>query len=324
MRQFIILSTLLAVSLSALAQERIDGSYDFQTESGKKYSLYIPSNYDKGTANPLMVGLHPFNPDRWDAESWCDTLIAFAEANNLILACPDGGPEGRIDQPIDTAFTTSLIDSVLKWYNIDEERIYLMGFSMGGKATYTYGLTHSERFAGFMPIGAAMAINYAPVSIRSGAADKPWYVIHGSEDWPDARFTPLVDMLKENFAIVESQLLQGVGHTIDFPDRNNILTTGYKWMDSVRQATSITPPAGGCKPSITYQASARKLTIENACETGSDVYTVSIIDLSGKLIYEANLHDTQSSLPLNESINGVHIIRVRTAQATFSEKIAIF
>ncbi|MFT5167850.1 MAG: hypothetical protein ACI8P3_003088, partial [Saprospiraceae bacterium] len=108
-----LLFILLLISYSSLiGQTRIDGSFEFQNDSAKKYSLYIPSGYQAGTAHRLMLGLHPFNTNRWDAESWCDTLIVFAETNNLILACPDGGIDGAVDDPIDTAFTSILLDSI--------------------------------------------------------------------------------------------------------------------------------------------------------------------------------------------------------------------
>jgi poly(3-hydroxybutyrate) depolymerase len=94
---------LCTVTCFCSAQQRIDGSFAFQTDPSKNYSLYIPSGYDSSTPHRLMIGFHPFNTNRWDAEAWCDTLTAFAEFNNLILACPDGGADGSIDDPIDTA-----------------------------------------------------------------------------------------------------------------------------------------------------------------------------------------------------------------------------
>ena len=110
-------------TITAFAQERIDGTLAFQTDPAKKYSIYIPSSYDANTPNQLMLGLHPLNTSRWDAESWCDTLIQFAEMNDLLLICPDGGSDGAIDDPIDTAFTTVILDSMLQWYAVDESQV---------------------------------------------------------------------------------------------------------------------------------------------------------------------------------------------------------
>jgi len=223
------------------SQTRIDGSFSFQTDPAKKYSLYIPSGYDENVPNRLMIGFHPFNTSRWDAESWCDTLIVFAETNNLILACPDGGIDGAVDDAIDTAFTTVLIDSVYHWYNINPDKVYGMGFSVGGRATYTYGLNHIEEFRGFIPIGAAVNGTSEVNSIIQNAEGKPYYLVHGANDSPNTRFTPIKNALEDNEALVNSILMPGVGHTIDFPNRNEILTTAFEWVDSVNCAivTSI-------------------------------------------------------------------------------------
>lgn len=236
------LSLVLVLSTIVLsAQNRIDGTFAFQTDSAKKYSLYVPSTYEAGTPHRLMIGFHPLNTNRWDAESWCDTLIQFAETNNLILACPDGGVDGAVDDPIDTAFTTALIDSMLQWYSINTEKVYAMGFSWGGLTTYTYGLNHIERFRGFMPIGAAINGTSPINSVIQNAAGKPYYLVHGNQDSPNSRYFPLLQALEDNNAIVNSILMPGVGHTIDFPNRNAILTTAFEWIDSVNcnQLTDI-------------------------------------------------------------------------------------
>ncbi|MEO6191241.1 MAG: hypothetical protein ABIO44_13735, partial [Saprospiraceae bacterium] len=101
------------------SQVRIDSSFSFQSDPAKKYSLYIPSSYKVSHANRLMLALHPLNTSRWNGQSWCDTLVSFAQQNGLILVCPDGGLDGAINDPIDTAFTSALLDSMKFWYSID-------------------------------------------------------------------------------------------------------------------------------------------------------------------------------------------------------------
>ncbi len=219
------------------SQTRIDVTLDFQTDPNKQYSIYIPSSYDESTANPLMLGLHPLNTNRWNSISWCDTLINFAETNGLLLICPDGGADGKVDDPIDRAFTSTVLDSMQQWYNVDPDKVYVMGFSWGGKTTYTYGLNNAEKFAGFMPIGAAITVGEIS-AVQSNAKDKPVYIIHGSADNPNVGFAPLRDALIDEGACVETNLLNGVGHTIDFPNRDDVLTTGYNWLSAVQCITS--------------------------------------------------------------------------------------
>ena len=233
----IVLLIALLCSTKVQGQERIEGVMAFQfngdTDPAKKYSIYIPSTYVAGSANPLMLGLHPFNTNRWNSTSWCDTLITFAETNGLLLLCPDGGPDGRVDDPIDTAFTSVLLDSMALWYNVDAQKIFAIGFSWGGLTTYTYGLNHVEQFAGFIPIGAAISGTQPIANVLENSKCKPYYIIHGSLDNPGIRFFPLRDSLIVHNACVETNYLIGVGHTIDFPNRNQILTDAFIWLDSI-------------------------------------------------------------------------------------------
>ncbi len=239
MRILLIALSLVACASTSLAQQRIDGTFPFQSDPAKKYSIYIPSGYNATVPHKLMLALHPFNTNRWDAQSWCDTLINFAAMNNLILACPDGGVDGRVDDPIDTAFTTALLDSMHSWYNVDAQKIYCMGFSWGGMTTYSYGLNHINRFGGFLPIGSAMSGTTPVNTVLNKASGKPWYIVHGSSDSPSSRFFPIRDSVVANGGITNWNYMTGVGHTIDFPNRNQILTAGFQWIDSVNCAAPV-------------------------------------------------------------------------------------
>ena len=224
-----ILFIILLCTCSIQAQELITGTFDFQTDPAKKYAVYVPSNYDANVPTKVIVGLHPWNTSKWDSESWAQELSEVAEANDCIVICPDGGADGQIDDAIDTAFTTFLIDEMSLQYNFDETKMYLMGFSWGGKTVYTYGLNHADKFAGFMPIGAAVQLSeVSPFADK--AKDLPFYILHGGADSPNVRYYPLVTLMENSDACVETILLPGVGHTIDFPDQFNILNTGVQWM----------------------------------------------------------------------------------------------
>ncbi len=228
---------LLLGALVAQAQDRLEDSFVVEENSEKVYALYVPSGYDSQQPTALMIGFHPLNTNRWDAISWRDTLVAFAEANNLLLVCPNGGADGRVNDRIDTVFTSQLIDSCKKWYNIDEGRIYAMGFSWGGLTTYTYGLSNPAIFGGYIPIGAAVnGTQEVNSELQRNAKGKPVYIVHGDRDAPAIRYVPVKEALEKQEAIVNSLLMPGVNHTIDFPDRNEILTTAFRWVDSVNTA----------------------------------------------------------------------------------------
>lgn len=272
------------------AQDLIDGTYDFQTDSAKKYTLFIPSSYDENQPQDLMLALHPLNTNRWDAHSWCDTLSTFAEANQLLLVCPDGGPDGAIDDPIDTAFTSFLLDEVEKNYNVNSEQVYVIGFSWGGKTVYTYGLTHADRFEGFLVVGAAV-VSSEVSPIAGLAQNKKFYIVHGSNDNPSTRFIPIVQLLEPEHC-VETNLLQGVGHTIDFPNRNQILSEAYDYL----KTESCKVVSGSKDIQVEKRYLEQSVYRRGSYLDWSDDLSISAIiirDSSGRLIYQGLSKEVQ-------------------------------
>lgn len=292
MRTPLLLTICLLVSTTGLTQKRIDSTLAFQGDPAKKFSIYLPSGLKTNTDQALVVGLHPFNTNRWDAKSWCDTLVKFAEENQVILICPDGGNDGKVDDAIDTAFTTAILDSVMNWYTINDKRMYLMGFSWGGKTTYTYGLRNTGRFGGFMPIGATINGAGEISSIAANAKNQPFYVIHGSNDAKAFRFDPLVNSLNANQAILKTKVLPGVGHTIDFANRNAILTTAFKWLDSVNVNSS-----GVGLPSLSEGVSYLTVS-ERGLRITAELKGLQLYSPDGKLITQRWLMPENTTIDL--------------------------
>ncbi len=292
----LISSLAMAFSFSAisLAQTQINNSIPFQTEDSKDYSLVIPSSYIEGEATAAFLALHPWNTSKWNGETWCEELSGFAEANNVILVCPDGGADGKIDDPIDTAFTTFILDSAFQWYDIDPAKLYAIGFSWGGKTTYTYGLNHMDKFAGLLPIGAA--INAGDVDDISQNIDgKPVYIVHGSLDMPDSRFYPLIDAMESNGACIETNLLPGVGHTIEFDNQVAILTAAYDYLKDNACTTTST--------NSVFQES-RDILPYNSIESGVTINLISerrepwsILTKDGKVVKQGNSQSVIFDLP---------------------------
>ena len=282
---FILLSTSFLYS-----QQSVDSAFDFQSEANKKYSLYIPSDYDANSPHQLMLGFHPLNTNRWDAQSWRDTLINFAELNSLLLVCPDGGLDGRVDDDIDTAFTSVLLDSVMHWYNVDEANMYIMGFSWGGKTTYSYGLRRTNKFRGYMPIGAAINGVSEFESVVANAENEAFYLIHGTQDAPETRYSPMFERLEQEGACIQGRLLLGVGHTIDFPIRDTILSEGFRWLKEQNCELSSMNDARALSFTVNPNPASDKLnlTFDEDIPQGE----IKIYNYSGNLVLKSEMVKT--------------------------------
>lgn len=285
---------ILGVSASSvISQQKINGAIPFQNDPAKKYSLYIPSSYDENDPSPTFLALHPFNTRRWDSRSWRDTLSTFAETNGLILICPDGGADGRIDDPIDTAFTSFLLDSIFRAYNINEDALYVIGFSWGGRTTYTYGLRRAGQFAGYIPIGAAINGLTEVGPVVQNATDETIFIIHGQNDVPGTRFYPVRDALQTANACVRDTLIPGVGHTVDFAGRNELLSMAYEWIRTTN--------CGATAVEDEHQSQGHP-TFGNVIAKGSSlvlplgIQAISLVDLNGNLISLENIPNLESGL----------------------------
>jgi len=306
----------------------------FQNEM-KNYDIFVPTNYDDQTANKMMVALHPWNVTRWNSTSWCDTLIAFADANDLLLICPDGGSDGQISDPIDTAFTSLLIDSMQLWYNVNSANIFLMGFSWGGQVTYSYGLNNTEKFKGFMPIGAAINGTDEVNGTLQNATDKAFYIVHGSSDSPNARYYPILDSLNNRMACVNTNLLSGVGHTIDFPNRNQILSDAFVWLDTVSCGQSMVDTMQMYTTTNLLSYYEDQFTIYPLENQEGNVFKLNyagielqnahfqLLDINGKQVAFILRNESVNSslLEIGSSVKGIYVLRIHLKNRFFSKKI---
>ena len=70
-------------------------------------------------------------------------------------------------------------------FNVDEDRIYLTGHSMGGAGTYYLGAEHADIWAAIAPVAPAamrMTETRAEVLRKIADADVPVMVVHGADD----------------------------------------------------------------------------------------------------------------------------------------------
>ena len=213
---------LLALTASAMAQSTADmferGS---RTSNGVtiKYGLFVPEDYDPDVSYPLVMALHG-NGERANA-SGTDDLRNIAAHD---LATSWANAEAQAEHPafvfapqvpfdpsyrwsaerdpdnsdlIDIQLTTlEILDAIEAEYNIDLDRVYVVGLSMGGHGTWDLISRLPGRFAAGVPMsGESFAsqaddILHVPIWAFSGEQDPatlvpPWEtrrIIQAMED----------------------------------------------------------------------------------------------------------------------------------------------
>lgn len=161
-----IFSTTLALTLAltsvAFAEDPAPGKQVEQslaTSDGGSipYLIYLPENYTAdGAKVPFMLFLHGRGESNGPLEivaKWGPPrrLAAGEKMKYLVVSpqCPRESAWNRDDQQ---KRLLELLAFIQKTYNIDDDRIYLTGLSMGGYGTWRLASDHPEMFAAAAPV----------------------------------------------------------------------------------------------------------------------------------------------------------------------------
>jgi len=144
------------------------------------YLVYLPEDYGKEQkAWPLMVFLHGAGERGHDLDllkrHGPPKLVSEGEDLPFIILSPQC-PKGKW-WPNMCEHIMALIDEAVENYQIDENRIYLTGLSMGGYGTWMVANAYPERFAAIVPVCGGGH----PLTARN-LKNIPIWAFHGAED----------------------------------------------------------------------------------------------------------------------------------------------
>ena len=157
----------------------------------REYSIYIPASYDGTTNFPLLFNFHGGDGVIADWQTTAD-MRPIADTANFILVYPQARPDpsdgsslnwipkvpGAFD---DVPFISALIDTISSNYQIDQNRIYACGYSLGGDMSFELGCKLSNRIAAIAPVARTMQAN--PNSFCSPVHPTGVLTILGTDDF---------------------------------------------------------------------------------------------------------------------------------------------
>jgi len=172
---------------SAIDDPRIlHRTYTFENGEQIPYALFVPSDYDASKSYPLMVSLHGLGR-QYDWLMGYEGMLDFAERDGFIVVTPLGyvrdGWYGSRGKNKHAAKSEQDVMDVLKIvrseYNVNGNRIYLWGHSMGGAGTYHLAAKYPSIWAGLGV--AAPAPNVKPEQLGKFKS-LPIIVLQGDQD----------------------------------------------------------------------------------------------------------------------------------------------
>jgi predicted peptidase len=152
------------------------------------YRLVVPQKYDGKTKMPLIVALHGYGGNHDYFSAIAKDIPELCEQYGFIFVAPMGysiggwygaplsipgdlarstgrqpqastqtSEEAKRDRDLSEADVMNVLDLVAKEYNVDLQRTYLMGHSMGGMGTYFLGQKYADKWAAIAPMSGTMA-----------------------------------------------------------------------------------------------------------------------------------------------------------------------
>jgi poly(3-hydroxybutyrate) depolymerase len=202
----------------------------FTDKEGKKvpYVVYVPRDYDGKKTYPVILFLHGADetkPIPWglgtyiNARGDLDFLCVFPHTN-------DGWAPGTTGD----RHAIQALDDVLAHYKTDRKRVYLTGFSMGGRGTWGLGAKYADRWAALVPVAADSRPEWA-----AKVKNIPIWAFHGADDHSElnaAKGRQAVEYVKRLGGKPKYTEFPGVGHVPDWAYHNDEL---YAWLKKQSQ-----------------------------------------------------------------------------------------
>jgi predicted peptidase len=193
-----------------------------------KYFLYLPPDY--GTSEkrwPIILYLHGGSQRGDNLDNLKSYGLAALLDKGLSVPFVVVSPQCPANSSwVDHEETLiQLVDNISSAYQVDPERIYLTGHSLGGRGTWFLAYRHPEKFAAIVPVADAPTDE----SWASQIAKVPIWTLHGTKDdlAPFEKTEKFVETLKKLGADVKLTPLPDRDHYIlDVYENNDI----YDWM----------------------------------------------------------------------------------------------
>jgi predicted esterase len=234
---------------------------------GRETDLYVvvPKGYDRSKPAGVIVLLHGLggNGTQLLGDSRGGLYTAFAEGNNLILLAPtaqkepadaksEDDPSGLVGNNMKHwwcyrpgGFVFRGLRELKKQYAVDDDRVILSGYSMGGFGTWNLGLRYPDRFAALVPFAGGISRGEYVLAkgdkklrpLVENGKNVPCYFVHGDkDDTVYVKFDRMTrDQLKEFGADFEYVEVPGGRHILDVREGGELMAPIQKWLAPKRR-----------------------------------------------------------------------------------------
>jgi len=216
------------------------------------YALNVPDSYDPSRKYQARIQLHGGVSRETNGVRGDGTIGALAGAEQIYII-----PYGWNDAPWwgtgQLENMRTILDTVKRTYNVDENRVAVAGVSDGGTGAYYIAMRDTTPYASFLPLNGFIMVlpsvnagDLFPNNLRN----KPFFVVNGGKDplYPIRVVEPYVNHLRTHGVEVEYH-----------PQVNGVHNTAW-WPDVVNsfEAFVFKHPRNPLPDKLTWQSSATR------------------------------------------------------------------
>jgi len=203
-----------------------------KSPSNKLPITYMPKNYNKDETYPLIVILHGYGDNPTNIIELYKPLAD--ERNTILVSCR--GSEIMSENAFYWDYNNSealtflrrQVESTIKKFNIDPQKVILTGFSQGGYLTYDFGLKNADLFTALLPVAGRVPQKLEQHQLPN--KDLKVYSIAGLQE-PES-FLATYEKLDEQLdkLNIEYQLkFYNIGH--EYPENSEMeLLKAFDWL----------------------------------------------------------------------------------------------
>jgi predicted peptidase len=177
-----------------------------------KYLLFLPEGYgEKKQRWPMILFLHGAG-ERGDnlelvKKHGPPKIVEKQEDFPFIVVSPQCPAGDWWTDKVEVLI--GLLDNIVSRYDVDTDRIYLTGLSMGGYGTWTLAAAHPDRFAAIAPICGG-GKRFMALTLK----DVPVWAFHGAKDRavPLKESEEMVNAIKARGGDAELTVYPDAGH----------------------------------------------------------------------------------------------------------------
>jgi len=154
----------------------------------RAYRLYVPAIYNVNNPVPLIINMHGYTSNASQQQSYSN-FKPIADTANFLMVYPQGTLDGNgyafwnaginnggVD---DIGFLSHLIDTLKSKYNINLNRVYSTGLSMGGFMSHILAIALNNRIAAIASVAGTFFTYQYPYTASKAV---PVMQIHGTAD----------------------------------------------------------------------------------------------------------------------------------------------